>query len=193
MARTSSWEFSSSDVLLRPLNPSLRNAAADAFFRRSRYAGGRGVRRKGNGFCVGVRFYEPSSITVRCAEAPGQHRGLSVAFFEPVRRSEAQKPRFRVPIRRFFGGAFGRNTPEKMGIWGLYLKFSHDGGHRKHQERMSRSGRGENNLLPKRAGQVFFPEKRVFLLTGREGEFVDKARRSCRRARVIAVSLPRKA
>lgn len=83
----SSREFSSSDVLPRPLNPSLRNAAADAFFRRSRYAGGRGVRRKGNGFCVGVRFYEPSSMTVRCAEAPGQHRGLSVAFFGPVRRS----------------------------------------------------------------------------------------------------------
>ena len=91
MARNSSREFSSSDVLLRPLNPSLRNAAADAFFRRSRYAGGRGVRRKGNGFCVGVRFYEPSSITVRCAEAPGQHRGLRSAFLGPVRRSEAQK------------------------------------------------------------------------------------------------------
>ena len=91
----SSREVSSSDVLLHPLNPSLRNAAAHAFFRRSRYAGCRGVRRKGNRFCFGVRFYESSSMAVRCAEAPGQHRGLRSAFWGPVRRSETQKPRFR--------------------------------------------------------------------------------------------------
>ena len=96
--------------------------------------------------------------------SPGAASSLSVAFLGPVRRSEAQKavlPGVGHPslLRR----AAGRSTPEKVDIWGLYLKFSHDGGHRKHQERMSRPCCGENNLLPKRAGQVFrLREKNFF-------------------------------
>ena len=91
----SSREVSSSDVLLRPLNPSLRNAAAHAFFRCSRYAGGRGVRRKGNGFCFGVRFYEPSSMAVRCAEASGQHEASAWRFWGLCGAQRRRKPCFR--------------------------------------------------------------------------------------------------